>query len=88
MNTLKSALIAASVAFAGPALADGGASFVYFPNLTYPTQDVTVTRVQSSTLEQAPKGCSLLELGAGVQKDVCGTLTQSELVKRKLAQDE
>ena len=53
MNTLKSALIAAFIAFAGPALADGGAAIAYFPNLTFPAQDVAVTQNKAKVLAQS-----------------------------------
>lgn len=88
MNALKPALIAATIAFAGPALAGGGPSFVYFPNLTYPTQDATVTRGSATVLDQSEVTCSQLEQNAGVKADACGTLAKTELVKRKLAGDQ
>ena len=88
MNTLKSALIAASIAFAGPALADGGAAIAYFPNLTFPAQDVAVTQNKAKVLAQSGDSCTVLEREVGVQSDACGTIAKSVLVKRKLARDE
>lgn len=88
MNILRTAVIAASLAVAGPALADGGAAFVYMPNLSYPVQDVAVTKTATIAPVQKPGTCTLLERSADVHPSICGTLAQSELVKRKLARDE
>ncbi|RLJ52032.1 hypothetical protein BCF46_2260 [Litoreibacter meonggei] len=88
MNSLKSALIAASIVFAGPALANGGMSFGYIHNLTYPSQDVTVSQNNAKLLAPSGDRCTLLEREVGVQPDACGTISKSELVKRKLARDE
>lgn len=87
MNTLKSAIIVATIAFAGPALA-GGPTSVFFPNLFFPTQDATVTRGLATVLDQPAHTCTQMENDAGIQSDACGTLSKAELVKRKLAGDQ
>jgi hypothetical protein len=88
MNALKPALIAASIAFAGPALADGGALFGFVPTLTFPAQEAVVSQNKAPILAQSDNRCTVLERDAGIQPDACGTLSKSELVKRKFAREE
>ncbi|SFR35732.1 hypothetical protein [Litoreibacter janthinus] len=88
MNILKSAALVASFALAGPALADGGASFVYMPHLTYTAQDAAVSKDVVPASLKKPDTCTQLERGGDVTSDACGTLASSDLVKRKLSHDE
>lgn len=85
MTTLKPVLIAASLVFAGPALA---VSMPYFPNLTFPEQNVVVTQNAAKILTQRADKCTSLEHDAEVSKDACGTTANPGLVKRKLGGDE
>ncbi|EPX77690.1 hypothetical protein [Litoreibacter arenae] len=88
MNIVRPVVFAASLALAGPALAFGGASFTYMPSLTYPTQEGVVSKDATSQVSPSSTTCNALERDADVQPDACGTLTNAELVKRKLARDE
>ena len=85
MTTLKPVLIAASLVIAGPALA---VSIPYFPNLTFPDQNIAVTQNAGKILTQRADKCTSLEHDAEVSKDACGTIANPELVKRKLAREE
>ena len=87
MNTLKSAIVAAMIVFAGPALA-GGPTSVFFPDLFFPPLDATVTQGSAKVLEQPAHTCTQLELGAGVHPNACGSLTTPELASRKLVGDQ
>lgn len=88
MTTLKTAIVAASIAFAGPVLAGGSPTSVYFPTLEFPTQNATATRDLAAVLKNSADECTQLEQDAGVQPNACGTLSTADLAKRKLIGDE
>jgi len=83
MNTLKTALITATVVFAGPALAEG----VYMPLLTFPDTEVAVTKADARVTVKPTEECSQLERGAGMGTDTCGSLTLTDVAERKFARD-
>lgn len=87
MTILKPAVIAATIAFASPALAGGGPSFVYFPTLTYPEDGATVSKDAQARHVNTGNVCAQPAHSADARPNACGTLAGHDLASRKLDRD-
>ncbi|MEP3345077.1 MAG: hypothetical protein ABJN34_14165 [Litoreibacter sp.] len=83
MTSLKTALIAATVAIAGPALADGA----YIPLLTFPDVEEAATKADVQAAKTPSQSCTQLERDAEMTPDTCGSLSLADVAERKFARD-
>lgn len=89
MKLLKPALIAATIAMSGPALAGGGFGAFYIPTLDFAADNETVTKGLNPALETSPQTCSRQKAGsAEVHGNACAKSAQLDQAKHKHVGDE